>query len=119
MGRKQLIYDFTSIPSTNMSTASVTGEVSTVGQTDTVTFQVTWTGGQTTNGDFSVEASLDNVNWYALDFGATMSMNTASDYIRAVITEVGFNYVRPKYTRTNGSATGTFIVKLFATTKGA
>lgn len=119
MGRKNVIYDFTPISNQALSTASVTGDVTTVTQVDSVTYLVTWSGGQATNGDFTVEASLNGTDWYALDFGSTMSLDTASDFIRTVITEIGFNYLRPVYTRTNGSASGNFTVKLFATTKGA
>lgn len=121
MGRKLVIYDYDALQglSTDMSAASITSNSTVVSQLDSVTYLVTWSGGQATNGNIEIQASLDGVTWYALDFGATISLNGASDFARLVITEVGFNQTRAVYTRTNALATGTLSIKLFATTKGA
>lgn len=102
-----------------MSQASIIGDTTHVAQHDTVTYHTAWSGGQLTNGDLTIEASLDGETWETLDFGATMSLDGASDADRAIINEVGFSYVRPVYTRTNALATGTLNVSVFASNKGA
>ena len=119
MSRKNLIYDFKPLTAGDMSQASLVGLQTDVSAFDSITYNVTWTGGQTTNGIIGVQYSKDGLTWYLLDFGATIALNTDSDSHRLVITEVGFKFTRPVYTRTNGSATGTLDISIFCTTKGA
>lgn len=108
-----------SVPSGDLTLVSVTGEESTVFQTDVVSFIFAWTGGNTTNGDASLEVwSNDAIGWTTLDFGATISLDGASGSHTLVIEQVSFLKVRPKYTRTNALATGAFKVSMVATTVG-
>lgn len=123
MGRKNQIQPFTSIGSADvsgdMSLASITGSETVVSQTDVVQYQVEWTGAQATNGTIAIEASIDGLSWFELDFGSLIPLNGASGDHQIIIQQVSFVKVRPVYTRTNVSATGTLTVKLFATTVGA
>lgn len=122
MGRKNLVYNFKPIEAGDMTLASITGKETDVAQMDSVTYEFSWSGGNTQNGDISVEYSRDTKEpktWKALDFGATIDTNGASGAHRLIITEIGFQFVRPVYDRTNVAATGTMEVSLFATNKGA
>ena len=119
MGRKNIVYNYKPIVAGDMSDGSITGDKSTVAQYDTVTYKFKWSGGQATNGDIGVEYSDDEVNWDDLEFGTTITLDGASGSHRLIINEVGFKFTRPKYTRTNGSATGALEVSEFATNKGA
>ena len=103
-----------------LSDATITGEETTVAQTDVVQFVVAWESGQASNGDIAIEAWLNNeTGWFVLEFGATISLDGASGNHQLIIQQVSFKKVRPVYTRTNGSATGTLNVAIFATSKGA
>lgn len=120
MGRKHIIYDYRTITDGAMSSASITGEVTTVGQLDTVTYNVEWSGGQATNGNIEVQFSNDKgATWKALNFGTAIPLNTAADHHELIIQAVGFDLLRAVYTRTNGSASGTLNVRVFGTTTGA
>lgn len=119
MGRKNILYRYDSIDEADMSQASIVGNPTSVSGFDTVTYLATWTGGQATNGDLGIETSMDEgETWQELDFGATINTDGAADYVRMIITEIGFGMIRPKYTRTNGGATGLLTVKIFGTNKG-
>ena len=119
MSRKNIVYNFKPLVDGDMSLASMTGEISTVSQFDTVTYEATWTGGQATNGTIDIEYSKDGLIWHNLDFGATIGTIGASDTHRMVIIEIGFKFTRPKYTRTNISASGVINFSVFCTNKGA
>ena len=119
MGRKNLVKDFVSINAGALSNASLKGVSTVLNQFDILSYIFTWTGGQTTNGDIGIEASLDNITWFPLDFSVTMSLNAVSGNHQLLIKDVAFSYARPFYTRTNGSASGTLTVELFSTNKGA
>ncbi len=119
MSRKNLIYNFKPIVNGDMTQSSLTGSATDISQFDTVTYDFLWSGGQSSNGTIGVQYSRDNINWYNLDFGTTISLGTVSGDHNLVITEVGFQYARPYYTQTNGSATGLLNVTIFCTTKGA
>lgn len=120
MGRKQIIYDFLAVNAEDMSQASVVGEVTTVGQLDVVTYNVEWTGGQLTNGNIAIEFSNDKgATWKELGFGSVPALDAATGHHELIIQAIGFDLLRPKYTRTNAGATGALTIKVFGTTKGA
>lgn len=104
----------------DLSSATITGNETHVGQTDVVQFAAVWTGGQATNGDLTIEAWInESTGWLTLEFGATISLDGASGNHQLIIQQVSFKKVRPVYTRTNGSATGTLEIAIFATSVGA
>lgn len=117
MGRKTQIKPFKLMNAQDISVASVTGADSTVEQTDIAMMNVSWSGGQATNGDITIEA-FDGFAWHPLDFGATISLDGASGNHQLLI-DVSFQKLRPVYTRTNASASGALDVSIFATSKGA
>lgn len=119
MSRKNIVYDYKPIIAGDMSSVSLVGEPSTVAQFDTVTYEFKWSGGFTTNGDIGIEYSRDSESWEDLDFGAVISLDGATGAHRLIINEIGFKFTRPKYDRSNASATGTMAVSVFATNKGA
>lgn len=119
MGRKNLVYDYKPINAEDMSQASITGQQSDVSQYDVVTYEVSWSGGQVTNGNIEIEYSKDGQVWKTLPLDGTPALNTASDTHLIIITEIGFKYLRPKYTRTNALASGSLTVGIFQTNKGA
>lgn len=120
MGRKSQIKPFLLIESGDLSDASITGTESTVAQIDVINLTVTWSGGQATNGDLEIEYfNKDSLGWSALDFGTTISLDGASGNHQIVITEIAFEKLRPKYTRTNAGATGAIDVLIVASTGGA
>lgn len=125
MSRKQQIQPYLAIESGNLSDASITGQETVVFQTDVVEYLVTWSGGQSTNGDIKIQASHDTSkatpasSWFDLDFGSIISLNGASGNHQIIIEQVSFAKVRPVYTRTNAGATGSLNINLIATTKGA
>lgn len=120
MGRKHVIYDYRAIVDGDMSQASITGDVTTVGQLDVVTYNVEWSGAQATNGNLTIEFSNDKgATWKTLSFGSVPALDTAADHHELIIQAVGFDLLRPVYTRTNVSASGTLNVRVFGTTKGA
>jgi hypothetical protein len=119
MGRKNQIQPFLSMPSGDLTQASIVGLESTVFQTDVVNCIFSWAGGNTTNGDIAIEVwSSADIGWVPLEFGATISLNGASGAHTLIIEQVSFLKIRPKYTRTNASATGTLKVLIVATTVG-
>lgn len=122
MGRKNIVYDFKPVVDQDMSQALIIGKESTVAQFDSVTYEFSWEGGQAINGDLAIEYTRDEnepKTWKELDFGTIVNTNGASDTHRFIITEVGFKYTRPKYTRQDAGAAGTLNVSVFATNKGA
>lgn len=119
MSRKNLVYDFKPLVGGDMSQASLLGTQTDVSQYDTVTYEVKWTGGQATNGNIGLEYSKDGSVWNDLDFATTIASDGASGNHQLIINEIGFKYLRPKYTRTNGSASGALNFGLFCTVKGA
>jgi len=120
MGRKNQIRPFLLIQNGGLDQANIDGKETVVAQTDVVNILAVWTGGQATSGNLIVEVwSSDATGWVALDFGATISLDTASSNHQLIIQQVSFEKVRVKYSRTNGSASGTLNVAIFATTVGA
>lgn len=117
--RKNIIYNFKPIVAGNMASASLTGLQTDVSQFDSVTYEFAWTGGQVTNGNIGIQYSKDGQNWVDLDFTAIVTTDGASGDHRLIITEIGFQFTRPIYTRTNAGATGTLNVSIFASNKGA
>lgn len=119
MGRKNIIYNHRSIVEGDMTQAVIVGDTTNCAQHDTLTFTALWTGGAAVNGRLSIETSLDGQTWTELDFGDSMLIDTAADYLRAIINEIGFSYVRPKFIQMNPAATGIVNVAVFASNKGA
>lgn len=119
MGRKNIIYNHRSIVDGDMTLVEVLGSVTSCSQHDTITFTALWTGGAVTGGKIVIETSLDGTVWTELDFGDTIQVDGAADYLRAIINEVGFSFIRPKYVRVNPLATGVINVNLFASNRGA
>lgn len=120
MGRKQIIQPFTAVDAGNLSDASITGSETNVEQTDVAQYVAIWSGGQATNGDLKVQGYLNDITgWFDLDFGATISLDGASGNHQLIIQQVSFKKIRPVYTRTNASASGSLNIVVFATTKGA
>lgn len=120
MGRKSQIQPFLSVRSGDLSLAEIIGSESTVFQTDVVNCIFVWSGGNTTNGNISIEVwSSDDIGWTALDFGTTIVLDGASGSHTLIIEQVSFLKIRPKYSRTNPVATGILKVSLVATTVGA
>lgn len=116
--RKNLVKDFKAINAQTMTAASIVGAETVINQHDTVNYVFSWSGGNTTNGNIGVEASLDGVTWFALDFGSTINTDGAAGTHQLIIETIGFNLTRPIYTRTNAAATGTLTAELFASNKG-
>lgn len=119
MGRKQQIQPFKSVTNGNLSSATIVGIETIVAQTDVVQYDVEWTGASLTSGDISIEATLDGVVWFLLDFGSTISLAGASGNHQLIIKQVSFVKTRPVFTRTNPAASGTINITVFATTVGA
>ena len=102
-----------------MSLAEIVGDQTNCAQHDTLTYTALWSGGALTNGKLVIEASLDEIDWSELDFADTIQVDGAADYLRAIVNEIGFSYIRPKYVRINPSATGVINVTVFASNRGA
>jgi hypothetical protein len=120
MGRKTQIEPYLTIGSGDLSLTTITGNETTVAQTDVVEFTVAWSGAQATNGDIVIEAWSDDITgWIPLDFGAIISLDGASSNHKLIIQQVSFKKVRPIYTRTNATASGVLNIVVYATTKGA
>jgi hypothetical protein len=124
MGRKNLVYDFKPINDGDLSLASITGQHSDVSQYDTVTYEADWSGGQATNGNLEIEYCRDekitsSSVWKTLPLDGTPALDTAADTHLIIITEIGFKWLRPKYTRTNVAASGLLTVGIFQSNKGA
>jgi hypothetical protein len=86
---------------------------------DVVTFKAVWSGAQATNGDFSIDVSDDQINWYSLDFGQAMPLDGAIGSSHMIISEIGFKFLRCSYSQSNPSATGLLNITVFATDKAA
>ena len=95
------------------------GSTTHVKQTDVVQYSLSWSGGQATNGDITVEADNGDGIWFPLDFGATVSLDGVSGSHQLVVTQVSFVNMRLSYSRTNVGATGALNATVFASTKGA
>lgn len=119
MGRKNIVYDFKAIEDGDMSQASLVGTQSDVSQYDTVCYEISWTGGQATNGKVEFEYSRDGKSWKTLPLDGTPKLDTASDFHLILINEIGFKFLRPVYTRQNVLATGLLTVGIFQSNKGA
>lgn len=119
MGRKNILKDYVSVVSGNMASTSFQGPITTVNQFDVLSYFFEWSGGQATNGNIGLMVSLDNKSFYQLDFGQNIPTNSTSGEHQLLVKDVSFNYCYPFYTQTNGSATGTMKIELFATNKGA
>ena len=119
MGRKNLVTDFKPINGGDMSLVEVIGQTSTVKNFDTVTYTAKWTGGNTLNGNLEIQKSKDGIDWSPLDFGTQIALSGATGAHEIIINEIGFTYLRPVYKRTDGGATGSLIIELFSTNKGA
>lgn len=125
MSRKSQIQPYLAINAGSMASASLTGSVTNVFQTDVVEYLVTWSGGQATNGSFKIQYTHDTSDntpssaWYDLDFGVTIVLDGAAGSHQLIINQVSFSKLRPVYTRTNVSATGTLNANIIATSKGA
>ena len=102
-----------------MSQVSLIGAATTVNQFDTLSYFFKWSGAQATNGSISIQASLDGITYWDLDFLTTISTDGVSGTHQLLITKVSFNFARPVYTRVNAGATGSLSVELFATGVGA
>jgi len=126
MGRKNLVYNFKPIGSVevpgDMSVADIVGTKSNVAQYDAVTYEISWSGGQATNGNLIIEYTKDPeglTGWRTLPLDGTPVLNGAEGSHLILITEIGFNFLRPHYERTNVGATGSLEVNIFQTNKGA
>ncbi len=120
MGRKTQIRPYLLIQDGDLSLASITGNESTVAQVDVINLTVAWSGAQATNGNIEIEVWSSNaIGWVTLEFGATISLDTASGNHQLIIKEVSFEKLRPKYTKTNAGATGLLEVLIVATSAGA
>ena len=117
--RKNLVYDFKPIVSGDMSLPSIDGSISDVSQYDTVTYEFIWAGGNTTNGSVSLRYSKDGINFYPLDFGSVIPADGATGNHQLIVTEIGFRYLQPVYTRLDVGATGSINCSIFQTNKGA
>jgi len=117
--RKNLVKDFVALVAGSMALASLTGALTVVNQHDLLSYVFTWTGGNTTNGSIGIDASLDGLTWFPLDFEQTISVDGATGSHQLLVNKVGFNYTRPTYTRVNGAATGSLTVELFCSNVGA
>lgn len=120
MGRRNQIKPYLLLSAGDLSQASITGNESTVAQIDVINLTVTWSGAQATNGNLTIEYWNSSVQgWIALDFGATISLNGATGSHQITITDIAFEKIRPVYTRTNGSASGTLNIVIVASVGGA
>jgi len=95
--------------------ATITGPKTVVEQFDAVSFFLEFTG--TPTGTFTIEWSNDDINWYALDFGSTISAVGAAGNHKIDINLITFKFLRVVYTRTGGVGSLDAIIK--STTKGA
>jgi hypothetical protein len=116
--RKNIVKDFVAISSGNMS-ASITGASTVVNQHDTLSYIFKWTGGNTLNGTIGVEASIDGITYFPLDFKTTINASGATDTHQLLISSIGFNYTRPIYTKVDAGASGSLTVELFCSNSGA
>lgn len=131
MGRKNVLQDFVSVVSGDMSIApatisGTTTQVSIIGPSthvinfDLFSYVLTWSGGQTTIGNVGILYSMDNVVWHDLDFGGVIAITGTSGDCQLLVKEnPGFSYARPYYARTNSGATGSLRIELSASNKGA
>lgn len=117
--RHNQVVDYVSVAAGDMSQATITGNQTNINNFDVASYFFSWTGGQTTNGTLGIEVSMDGTNFSLLDFGATINADGVSGNHRLVITEVCFKFARPKYTKVNGSASGSMKIEMFATIRGA
>lgn len=114
MGRKLISRPWKAIDAGDMS-GSLNGTATDVEQHDSVTYFLEWTG--TPTGTFEIQWSNDGQNWYALDFGSTISAAGAAGNHKIDINLITFKYLRPVWNFTAGVGTLDAIVK--KGTKGA
>lgn len=91
----------------DMSTASLTSNVTPIQWEDNVGIQVTWSGSPV--GTFAVQVSLDQINWATLPtsvFNGTYPVpgtTTSPGYLD--LNQLSASYIRLVYTRGSGSGT--------------
>jgi len=118
MSRKNLIYNFKAIDNGSMATAQIVGLQTDVSPFDTITYDIHWSAGAFINGEVIIEHSKDGLTWTTLDFGALIVITPENGSHQLIITEVGFKFLRPTYTKTSVSATGNITISIFCTNKG-
>lgn len=84
----------------DMSQASIVSGSLNVASMLAGALELIWTGAPT--GTFSVQASMDNANWY--DTATPVAAPAGSPASTMVqLTDIGFPWVRIKYTKTSGT----------------
>jgi hypothetical protein len=87
----------------DMSQATLTSTVTEIPYLDNVVYQATWSG--TPTGTFSVEVSLDGVNYVPLGLSPTPSASGSASSAIIELNQLGERFVRLVYTRIAGSGT--------------
>lgn len=118
MSRKNILYNFNSIPSSPLS-GNIIGIETVVSQFDIVTYLVQWSGGVAINGELFLEKSKDGVDYTPVDFGVQVRIDGSAGEHSLIVEEVGFKFLRPKYISDDPFATGTISVSVYATNRGA
>lgn len=101
--------------------ANVISEITDVKNLDNATIRVTWDTAGTPIGELRVQvlqekdatsAENDELNWFDLDFGDTLTIDNTETEHQIIFTQLPFDKIRLQYFRTSG--TGTMNAKISA-----
>lgn len=104
-GRKDVLTPQHIIVAGDMSQATVTSANMPVMFMDNIGVQVNWSAGSSPVGVIQVQASLDGVNFDALDFGSVINITGNSGSLLININQIPYNQIRVQYIKTSGSGT--------------
>lgn len=102
MSSKAVTQPFQVVTNGDMSGTVISLESSVTTQ-DNAGYQVSYTGSPV--GEFTVEATIDGVNWSALDFGTPMTVDLSPSGFLINMNQLPYAKIRLKYVPDSGSGT--------------
>jgi hypothetical protein len=103
MSRKNVLVPYKLFEDQSLN-ASFTSPVTNIQYLDNVAIQLNWSS-TTAEGFFSIEVSLDNLNWVPLALSAAPTVLQDSDVIFLDLNQLATSYIRVSYTKTAVGAT--------------
>lgn len=100
-GRKNVLPPYKALSAGDLSQATVASSATNIEGYDNVAIQINATG--TPTGTFSVQGSVDNTNWIAIDLPTAPTLSGAADQILVNLAALAFPYIRTVYTKTSGT----------------